>query len=91
MQTVPTASDYIAAELQGMLATLCSYENQFGPYHPLTLRLMTEVGVAYGRGGEIETARRLLARAVRDLARFLGEEHPETLAARTQLAWISRD
>jgi hypothetical protein len=34
-------------EIPSMLATLCSYECLFGPYHPQTLRLLTEVAVAY--------------------------------------------
>lgn len=72
-----------------MVATLCCYENQFGPYHPVTLRLMTEVGVEYGRQGELEKARCLLGRAARDLERFLGADHPATVEARTQLAWVS--
>jgi hypothetical protein len=72
-----------------MVATLCCYENQFGPYHPITLRLMTEVGVEYARQGELDKARSLLERAVRDLARFLGAGHPATEAARIQLAWLS--
>jgi hypothetical protein len=72
-----------------MLATLCCYENQFGPYHPATLRLMTEVGAEYGRQGELEKARCLLERAVRDLRRFLGADHPATVEARTRLAWVS--
>jgi len=31
-------------ELPGMLATLCSYENFFGPYHPQTLKLRMRAG-----------------------------------------------
>ena len=77
--------------LPSMIATLCCYENQFGPYHPMTLRLMTEVGAEYGRQGDLEKARCLLERAARDLVRFLGADHPATQTAREQLAWISRD
>ena len=40
-------------ELPSMLATLCSYENLFGPYHPQTLRLMAEVANAYWQVGEL--------------------------------------
>jgi hypothetical protein len=80
-----------SGHLPGMLATLCCYENQFGPYHPVTLRLMTEVGVEYGRQGEIKKATCLLQRAVRDLTRFLGADHPATVEAGKQLAWFSLD
>jgi hypothetical protein len=72
-----------------MVAMLCCYENQFGPYHPMTLRVMTEVGAEYGRQGDLEKARCLLERAVRDLTRFLGADHPATQAAAAELAWIS--
>jgi hypothetical protein len=75
--------------LDSMLATLCCYEQQFGPNSPVTLRLMAEVGAAFGRRGEIRTARTLLERASRDLTRFLGADHPAAVEARTRLAWIS--
>jgi hypothetical protein len=58
-----------------MLATLCSYENWFGPYHPQTLHLMAEVGIACWHAGEPLYARPLLERAVRDLGRHLGADH----------------
>jgi hypothetical protein len=72
-----------------MLATLCCYENQFGPYHPLTLRMMAQVGAEFGRQGDLEKARCLLQRAARDLGRFLGPDHPAAAEARQQLAWLS--
>lgn len=72
-------------ELPSMLSTLCSYENLFGPYHPQTLRLMTEVGVACWRHGELAYARRLLERAIRDIGRVLGREHDTRLRAMTTL------
>jgi hypothetical protein len=68
-------------ELPSMLATLCSYENLFGPYHPQTLRLMAEVANAYWQVGELGHARPLLERAVRDLGRHLGAEHELHLRA----------
>jgi hypothetical protein len=78
-----------SGHLPGMLATLCCYESQFGPYHPLTLRMMTEVGAEFGRQGEVEKARCLLQRAATDLGRFLGADHPAAVEARTQLGWLS--
>jgi hypothetical protein len=68
-------------ELPSMLATLCSYENLFGPYHPQTLRLMAEVANAYWQAGELGHARPLLERAVGDLGRYLGTEHHLRLRA----------
>lgn len=54
-------------ELPSMLATLCSYESRFGPYHPHTLHLMTYVGITYWQVGDPNRARPLLERAVREL------------------------
>ena len=81
-------------ELPSMLATLCSYENLFGPYHPQTLRLMAEVANAYWQAGELGHARPLLERAVRDLGRHLGTEHDlhlRALAALRDLFVAQRD
>jgi hypothetical protein len=69
------------AELPGMLATLCYYQDCFGPYHPQTLRLMTQVGIAYSQAGEQLRAAVLLERAVRDVARVLGADHDLRLRA----------
>ncbi len=63
-----------------MLATLCSYESWLGPYHPQTLRLMTQVAIAYWQAGEPQ-ARTLLELAVRDLGRHLGADHDLRLRA----------
>lgn len=52
-----------------MMATLCSYENCFGPSHPQTLALMTEVAAACCHYGDAGFARRLLQRVIGDLAR----------------------
>jgi hypothetical protein len=71
-------------ELPGMMATLCSYENLFGPYHPQTLRLAVDVGVACWRLGE-PRARPLLERAVRDLGRILGRGSEIRFQAMTAL------
>jgi len=81
------------SDLKGMLATLCSYENCFGPYHPQTLRLMTQVAIAYWQAGE-PGARPLLERAVRDLGRHLGADHDlrlRALAALRDLFVAQRD
>lgn len=50
-----------------MLATLCAYENRFGPYHPYTLRLAVMVAEGLDEGGDAARARRLLERTARDL------------------------
>jgi len=68
-------------ELPSMLATLCSYECLLGPYHPQTLRLMTQVAIAHWQAGENMPARLLLERAVRDLVRYLGPDHDLRLRA----------
>ena len=68
-------------DLPSMLSTLCSYENLFGPYHPHTLRLMAEAGLAFWHHGECAFARPLLERAVRDLGRYFGREHEARLRA----------
>jgi hypothetical protein len=59
-------------ELSGMLATLCSYEDRFGAYHPQTLILMAQLGIAYWRAGQFNHARPLLERAIWDLAHNVG-------------------
>ena len=68
-------------ELPSMIATLCSYQDFFGPHHPQTLCLMTEVGVAFWCHGELVRARCLLELAIRDLERYLGREHDVRLRA----------
>jgi Tetratricopeptide repeat len=77
-------SSTIASErnqLPAMLATLCSYENSFGPYHPQTLGLMANVAIACWQAGEIQYARPLLERAVADLARHVDRHHQLRLRA----------
>jgi hypothetical protein len=59
------------ADLQGMLSTLCLYDNWLGPYHPQTLRLLAQAGSACWRAGFCDYARPLLERAVRDIGRYL--------------------
>jgi hypothetical protein len=69
------------SELPAMLATLCSYENWFGPYHPQTLRLMTQVAVACWHEGAPECARAMLEKAIANLGRSLGLNHDLRLSA----------
>lgn len=61
-------------ELSSMVATLCCYEERFGPYHPITLRLMTDVAIQ-------SRHQALLERAIRDVQRFLGRTHELRLRA----------
>ena len=79
METEATPAEQ--SELAGMLATLCSYENFFGPFHPQTLMLTTVLATAYGQEGEANQARRLLEKVIADAARHLGPEHAARLAA----------
>ncbi len=72
-------------ELSSMLATLCSYEERFGPYHPQTLILMAQLGVAYWQAGQSDHARPLLERAARDLARKFGRDCEAQLRVLTAL------
>jgi tetratricopeptide (TPR) repeat protein len=82
MQTVTASRNPIdRAELPSMLATLCSYENWFGPYHPQTLCLMAQVAFAYCQAGEFDYARPLLERAIRDLGRHVCRDHELRLRA----------
>jgi hypothetical protein len=72
-------------ELPSIMATLCSYENWFGPYHPQTLCLMAQVAIAFWQSGESNYARPLLERVVRDAGRHLGRAHDVYLGAVTAL------
>jgi hypothetical protein len=62
-------------ELPGMLATLSSYEDLLGPCHPMTLRLLTEVGIALWRHRETDDALIALERGLRDTTRTLERNH----------------
>jgi hypothetical protein len=68
-------------DLPSMLATLCSYENLFGPYHPHTLHLMAEAGLALWHHGELTYAQPLLERAARDIGRCFGRDDETRLRA----------
>jgi hypothetical protein len=76
-----TARPADPADLPSMLATLCSYEGLFGPYAPQTLCLMAQVGNACSQAGEFEYARYLLEKVVRDVGRYLGQDHNLRLRA----------
>jgi hypothetical protein len=69
------------SEIPSMWATLCSYECLFGPYHPQTLCLMTELAVAYCSQGDFDRARPLLERLIPVLGQYLGREHELRLRA----------
>ena len=62
-------------ELPGMFATLCSYENLFGPYHPQTLYLAMQLGFALRRRGQLDSARRVLEGCLRSVCQALGRDH----------------
>jgi Tetratricopeptide repeat len=89
-----SATEIDSAEFPGMLATLCSYENRFGPYHPQTLHLMAHVGIAFWQAGDLRHARPLLERVVRDSGRHLGADHQlrlRAIAALRDLFFAQRD
>jgi len=68
-------------EIPGMFATLCSYEAWLGPYHPQTLSLLTQVGIACLHAGQAGHALPVLERAVRDLGNHLRPDHELRLRA----------
>jgi hypothetical protein len=77
--TVAEAS--AADDLESMVATLCSYENWFGPRHPQTLTMMVIVADACRRRGEFLGARLLLERTIRDAGLYLHHTHDVRLKA----------
>lgn len=70
----PTGQSLDHPDLSSKVATLCCYEERFGPYHPITLRLMTDVAIQLRH-------RILLERAIRDVQRFLGRTYELRLRA----------
>jgi len=81
-------------KIPGMLATLCSYEAWLGPYHPQTLSLLTQVGIAYWQAGDARAALPVLEGAVRDLGGHLRPDHElrmQALAALRDLLMATRD
>jgi hypothetical protein len=86
MQTTTISAAPIArTELPSMLATLCHYESQFGPYHPHTLRFMAHVADAFWHAGELGHARPLSQRVIKDVGRCLSRDHEVRLQAITSL------
>ena len=62
--------------LPSLIATLACYEGMFGPYHPQTLALTTELAVALCASGKSSEGKRLLERAIGDLTKHQGKHHP---------------
>jgi hypothetical protein len=62
-------------ELPGMLATFSSYQDLFGPCHPLTLRLLTELGIMLWRHRRTNDALIVLQQGLRDSTRAFGRNH----------------
>ncbi len=58
-----------AAELPAMMATLCSYDRLFGPRHIQTLSLTAQIAEVLWAAGDTRSARCLLDRVVKNLAR----------------------
>jgi hypothetical protein len=85
MQTAASAIPIDRDEIPSMLATLCSYESWFGPYHPQTLGLMAQIGFAYRQFGEFDRALPLLERVARDLGQRLGRDNDLRMRAMTAL------
>lgn len=74
-----------AAELPGMMATLCMYEGWLGPYHPNTLQMAITLAMAMGQQGELTGACCLLEKVLRDLQRLLKPDYRLRLRAVTAL------
>ncbi len=64
-----------------MMATLCSYQMMFGPYHLQTLGMTAVLAEALCSGGDRALGKRLLERAVGDLTKHHGRYHPLRLSA----------
>ncbi len=64
-----------------MMATLACYEGMFGPYHPQTLALTTELAVALCASGKSSEGKRLLELAIGDLTKHHGRHHPVLIRA----------
>ena len=77
-------------DLAGMIATLGSYDRLFGPRHIQTLSLAASIAEVLSGLGEMQSARRLLERVVRDLAYSAGLTHPARLSALKRLRDLLR-
>src|SRR5215471_19081817 len=75
MQSCDTHEVAEGADLPSMWATFCSYESLFGPYSPVTLRLLAEVGITLWRQRRTDDALIVLQRGLRDTTRTLGRNH----------------
>jgi hypothetical protein len=80
IERIPLSSD-----LPGMLATLASYDRFFGPVHIQTLSVAVLVAQNLAESGEMEFARQLLARVIRDAARAGERTHAFRVGALTML------
>src|ERR1035438_5490669 len=90
MQAGPKSEVVIdRANLPSLVATFCSYESLFGPYHPQTLQLLTTLGIAYWQAGELGLALSVLERAVRDLNGNLQRDHHLRLRALAAMKEVS--
>jgi hypothetical protein len=70
-----------SADLLAMMATLGSYDRQFGPRHINTLSLAAHIGEVLRTLGEQQTARSLLERVVRDLSQSVGRANAPRISA----------
>jgi hypothetical protein len=86
------SSSAAADELPSMMATLCVYENWFGPFHTHTLQMMTLVAIAQAQRGAFAEACRLLERVLRDIQRLARPNHNLRLQAATTLrdCWLQQ-
>jgi hypothetical protein len=74
-----------AQDIPGMAATLASYDHMFGPHHPQTLSLMSQLGRALWRAGDAERGRKLLERAAKKLSKRQPRAHPARILALSAL------
>ena len=82
----------MANQIPSIMATLATYEGLFGPYHPQTLALTTTLAVALCASGRRTDGRQLLERAVWDLTKHHGRQHPARIRAlEAQFALLSQE
>jgi hypothetical protein len=74
-----------SADLPGMIATLDSYDQIFGPCHIQTLSVAARLAEALWTLGDKRSARRLLERVIRDLAHSAGRTRIGRLPALNRL------